>query len=126
MGITLSDPQGVGPDFNINFWHWRALVEAVRRTGVLPQDRIEGLHEPFCGNGLTSEEARIVADALEVKVLPGLAPQARLLLDGSTTLESDDGTFHKGADAPRNYSTNRDVLLKFIEYLRTCPGFEVL
>ncbi|NUP10196.1 MAG: hypothetical protein HOW73_29450 [Polyangiaceae bacterium] len=126
MGISLRTQDGVGPSFEVNFWHWRALVEAIRRTGAIAVDRVEGLHEPFCGNGLTEQEARLVADALEAQVLPVLEGQARLLLDGSTTSDPDDGTLYKGVDSAHNYSTNRDILLKFVRYLRACSGFEVL
>lgn len=124
MGITLITAND-GLAFDANFWHWRALVEAVRRLNVLPDDRVEGLHDPFCGNGLTREEARLVADALESRVLPTLSDGERLLLDGTTTSAEDDGTFYKGADAHQNYSTNRNVMTKFIDFLRECPGFEV-
>lgn len=126
MGISLTnlaDPHARG--FSVNFWHWRALVEAVRRLNVVPDARAAALHDPFCGHGLTQEEAGRVADALETQLLPTLAEEQRVLLDGRVTSEPDDSTFYKGEDAHRNYSTNREVLLTFIRFLRECSGFEV-
>ncbi|WP_438016845.1 hypothetical protein WMF18_39615 [Sorangium sp. So ce315] len=127
MGIILSDlGRRDAAGFHVNFWHWRALVEAIRRLDVLPGTRVDGLHEPFCGNGLTQEESRFAADKLEACLLPTLAEDDRLLLDGRLTRDPDDGTFYKGEDAHKNYSTNRAVLLAFIRFLRGCGGFEVL
>src|ERR1041384_773379 len=126
MGICLTDlahAEAVG--FHVNFWHWRTLVEAIRRLNVLPDARVDLLHEPFCGNGLTQAEAWRVADALEAQLLPTLGEEHRVLLDGRLTSDPDDSTFYKGADAHRNYSTNRQTLLAFIQYLRECSGFEV-
>ena len=126
MGISLTNlanPKARG--FSVNFWHWRALVEAVRRLNVLPDARVDGLHDPFCGNGLTQEEAARVADALETQLLPTLGDDQRVLLDGNLTSEPDDSTLHRGEDAHRNYSTNREVLFTFIQFLRECRGFEV-
>ncbi|WP_437569968.1 hypothetical protein [Sorangium sp. So ce542] len=120
----LGRPDDLG--FRVNFWHWRSLVEAIRRLNVLPDTRVADLHEQFCGNGLTQEECRLVADALEAHLLTTLAEGDRLLLDGGVTRDPDDGTLYKGEDAHRNYSTNRTVLLTFIRFLRECSGFEVL
>jgi hypothetical protein len=74
---------------------------------------------------LTEDEARLVADALEARVLPALDDKARVLLDGSTTSEPDDFAFHR-VDQFKNYSTSRAVLERFIAYCRACSGFEVL
>jgi len=75
---------------------------------------------------LSQEQAARVADALETLLLPTLAENHRLLLDGRITSEPDDMTLYKGEDAHRNYSTNRRTLLTFIRFLRECSGFEVL
>lgn len=124
MGITLLDEKEERPSFSINFWHWRAIVEAVRRLDVLPLEKVDGLHEPFCGNGLTREEALQVADAIEKKLLPALEPEQRVLLHGAITDEPDDGVLHK-AEQERNYSTNRQSLARFAEFCRSCSGFRV-
>jgi hypothetical protein len=124
MGIMLLDGKSEGPSFSINFWHWRAIVEAVRRLDVLPPEKLDGLHEPFCGNGLTREEALLVADAIEEWLLPALEPEQRLLLHGEITDEPDDGVMRK--DEPeRNYSTNRQSLVRFADFCRSCSGFAV-
>ena len=60
MTVTLFDQKTDDLIFDVNFWHWRAIVEAVRALGVLPATRVDGLHEPFVGD-LTQDEARAVA-----------------------------------------------------------------
>ncbi|MEZ4310705.1 MAG: hypothetical protein R3F14_21900 [Polyangiaceae bacterium] len=99
-------------------------MEAVRALEVLPDDRASALHESYVGE-LTKEEARAVAAAIRERLLPTLAEGERLLLDGQRTTEPDDGTFYRGEDADKNYSTTRDVLERFAEYCESCDGFTV-
>jgi hypothetical protein len=125
MGVTLFDQQTHEIIFDTNFWNWRALVEAVRRTEALPVDRLEGLHTPFFGE-LTEDEARAVATALRAELLPVLQAGERLLLDGEITTVPDDAVFHRAPeDQHKNYSTRRDVLERFIEVCERCGGFRV-
>lgn len=124
MGIDLFDKDSHEICFSINFWHWRAIVEIVRREAILPEETVDGLHSPFCGNGFTAEECRLVGDHLKKYVIPGLSDEERILLDGTRTDEPDDFVFHK-VDMEKNYSTNKAVLLRFIQCLEDCQGFEV-
>lgn len=122
--ITLFDQNSGEIIFDINFWHWRAIVEAVRSLHVLAEPRVDALHEQFLGE-LTAEEARAVGAAIRERLLPTLGDGDRLLLDQSRTQEPDDGTFYKGAEAHRNYSTNRKVLESFAGCCEVCGGFRV-
>src|SRR5688572_10611040 len=108
--MTLFDQKTNAIVFDVNFWHWRAIVEAIRSLRVLPEARVDALHEQWVGE-LTEDEARSVAPAIRERLLPTLRDDERLLLDGRTTTEPDDGTFYRDpAEQHRNYSTNRRVL----------------
>lgn len=125
MGVTLFDRSTDDIVFDVNFWHWRAIVEAVRALDVLPEDRVDPLHQPFIGE-LTRAEARLIGAAIRERLLPTLAADERLLLDGRRTSEPDDGTFYRDpAEQHRNYSTNREVLAEFARSCETCDGFRV-
>jgi len=125
MGVTLFDQESNDIVFDVNFWHWRAIVEAVLSLGVLPPARVDALHEPFTSE-LTREEARSVAVAIRGRLLPTLGNEERLLLDGRRTTDSDDGTFHRDpAEQHKNYSTNSQVLEEFTKCCETCNGFRV-
>ena len=126
MGVSLFDRETEEIIFDVNFWHYRAIVEAVRSLEVLPDAKIDALHESWLGNGLTTEEARLVAVAITTRLLPTLGEDERLLLDGTRTTEPDDGTFHRDpAEQQQNYSTNRGVLERFARCCETCNGFNV-
>lgn len=126
MGITLLDLEVRELAFDINFWHWHAIVEQVRRLNTLPHDVVEGLHHPFCGNGLTKDQARSVALELRTRIIPALAPGERILLDGQRTLTPDDGVLHRDpAHLDRNYSTTREALLRFAGFCEATNGFTV-
>lgn len=125
MGVTLFDLATDEVVFDVNFWHWRAIVEAIRSLDVLPTDTVDALHEAFIGV-LSERDARHVAEAICTRLLPTLNDDERVLLDGKRTTEPDDGTFHREpAEQHRNYSTNRAVLAKFADSCATCAGFRV-
>jgi hypothetical protein len=125
VGMTLFDQKTDAIVFDVNFWHWRAIVEAVRSLGVLPAGRVDALHDQFVGE-LTEDEARAVAAAIRERLLPTLRDGERLLLDGRRTSEPDDGTFYRDpAEQHKNYSTDRRVLEEFARSCESCGGFRV-
>jgi len=125
MGIRLFDQETDEVVFRINFWHWRPIVEAIRSLQVLPEPRVDGLHTPFVGE-LTQEEARLVGAAIRERLLPTLGDDERLLLDGRTTKEPDDGVFYRDpAEQHKNYGTDRQALESFSRCCETCGGFRV-
>jgi hypothetical protein len=125
MGVTLFDQVTNEVIFDVNFWHWRALVEAVRALDVFSIETVAQLHEPFVGE-LTQDEARHVADAIRERLLPTLTNGERVLLDGTRTTEPDDGTFHRDtSEQHRNYSTTRAILALFADCCASCGGFRV-
>jgi len=134
MGISLFDRQtGDEPVFNTNFWHWGAIVEAIRSTRTLPDALVDGLHVPFCGNGLSAEQARSVAAALRAKVIPALAVDEWLGLDQAVSTNQNEGpaggftaAAARGEDLSYLYQTNRAALESFAEYCEICNGFDVM
>lgn len=125
LGMTLFDQKTNAIVFDVNFWHWRAVVEAVRSLGVLPEERVDALHTQFVGE-LTAEEAQTVAAAVRERLLPNLREDERLLLDGRRTTEPDDGVMHYDpAEQHMNYSTDRRVLGEFAKCCESCGGFRV-
>jgi hypothetical protein len=126
MGVCLFDRKTNEIIFDVNFWHYRAIVEAIRALRVISDEKVNSLHESWMGNGLTAEEARCVSQAIRDQLLPFLRDDERLLLDGTKTTERDDGTFFKEpAQVHKNYSTNREVIERFIRCCETCNGFVV-
>lgn len=125
MGIDLFDKQTENICFSINYWHWRAIVEEIRRQRIIPKEIVDGLHKPYCDNGFTVEQCRLVASVLRKKVISKLSDTERILLDGNRTKVPDDYSFHK-VELEKNYSTDKSTLIKFVECLETCHGFKVL
>ena len=125
MGVTLFDAETNEIVFDVNFWNWRALVEVVRRLDVLPEARVDALHEPWVGE-LTADEVRVVAAALRDRLLPTVGADERVLLDGERTTTPDDGTFYRTPDEMhKNYSTTRPVIERFAACCASCHGFRV-
>lgn len=125
MGVSLFDPVTRTFIFDINFWHWGAIVGSIDRLGVLSPEAVDGLTQYFAGE-LSAEEARNVAAALRERVLPTMTADERMMLDGSFTQTPDDGVFHKAPQTQAlNYSTTREVMELFIIACETCNGFKV-
>jgi hypothetical protein len=125
MGMTLFDRKTNAIVFDVNFWHWRAIVEAVRSLGVVTESRVDALHQQFHGE-LTESEARALATAMRERLLPTLGDDERLLLDGQRTSEPDEGKmYYEPSEQHKNYSTNRRVLEEFARCCEMCGGFRV-
>lgn len=125
MGVDLYDHETKDRIFKINFWHWRAIVEVVRGLDVLPDDRVELMHEPYIGE-LTEAEAHLVATAIRERILPTMSDDERVMLDGTHTTTPDDGTFYREpAEQHLNYSTTRKVLADFAQACATSHGFRI-
>lgn len=126
MGISLRDVDNPELRFDVNFWHWHAIVEEIKRLCTLPEAVVDGLHEPFCGNGLSKDQARAVAQEIRSRVLPHVSAGVRILLDGTRTTEPDDGVFHaRPEELDQNYSTTPEVLAQFGAYCEVTNGFTV-
>lgn len=126
MGVSLLDRKSKEVVFDVNFWHYRAIVEAIRALDVLPTEKVDALHESWQDTGLTTVDARVVAAAIRTRLLPTLGDDERILWDGSRTTEADDGTFYRDpAEQHKNYSTNGRVLEEFVKCCETCEGFFV-
>lgn len=126
MGVSLVDRKTKDSIFDVNFWHYRAIVEAIRSLDVLPTERVDALHELWQDKGLTAEEARQVAVAIRERLLPTLGADERVLLDGRRTTEPDDHVFHREpAEQHKNYSTDRRALENFARCCESCNGFYV-
>ena len=124
MGVNLRDKETRDFFFGINFWNWRTIVEQIRSLDILPDERVDDLHESFCGFGLSREECLLVADKLESRIISQLSDTERVLLSGEKTEKPDDYKFHKNNIAS-NYSTNKEALEEFVTGIRQCNGFEV-
>jgi hypothetical protein len=125
MGVSLLDCETNKVIFDINFWHYRAIVEAIRGLGVLSDAKVDSLQECWCGNGLSTNEARAVASRIRSQLMPALADSERLMLDGTRTAAPDDGTLFRDVEQHKNYSTNVAVLERFAKCCETCNGFIV-
>ena len=126
MGVVLAGRSKTQPRLSMNFWNWRATVEAIRSCQLLAEAKVDALHEQFVGN-LSEDEAIRVAAAIRDSVLPKLGPRDRLLLSGETTSEPDDFEFHREpSEMHRNYGTSADILEKFAAFCEESGGFDVV
>ncbi|WP_225773309.1 hypothetical protein [Inquilinus sp. Marseille-Q2685] len=124
--MVLIDNGDADHDFSINWWHWRAIVEAVRRTKVLPSGRVDGLHQACVGE-LDAAEACAVGHAIRTLLCPTLGEGERLLLDGAVSIVPPDGVFHREpGEMHKNYGTDRATLEAFAAFCERCAGFRVL
>ena len=125
MGIILEDIEDEEFVFVVNFWNWRAIVEAVRRLDVLPDDRVDALHGEFGQTEVSRNEAHQIGTAIRERLVPSLGNDGRVLIDGKRTTEPEDPALD-WSDFDKNYSTNRRVLDEFATYCLTCAGFVIL
>ncbi|MFB8281836.1 hypothetical protein [Nocardia colli] len=117
MSISLSSADG---SLNVSAWTWGPLHELVADAKILPEDLWETTRYN-CSTELDPQQVEILANFLELQVLPRLGTGERLLNDGTVTDVPDDGTFHRN-NLSMNYSVRREMLVHIIEFLRAAPG----
>jgi len=126
MGFDLTDLADSERIVFVNFWNWRPTVELIRAAGLLDAQRLEGLHQQHCATRISTDEARAIARHLRDAVLPTLAPESRILLDGNATTEPDDLIFRPNSnELDINYSATYSWLETFAAFCESCGGFEL-
>lgn len=124
MGVDVHDLRDRTRFLHANWWQWRPTVELIRSLGLFDADRLDALSG---GVGeFSRDEAHQIAELFDRTVLPRVGPGERVLLDGSVTSSSDDGTFYRDPDEQhRNYSVDGDWLLQFVEFSRGSAGLYI-
>lgn len=117
MSISLSSANG---SLKVSAWTWGPLHELVADAKILPEDQWETTRYN-CSTELDQQQVEILANFLELQVLPRLDPGERLLSNGTVTDIPDDGTFHRD-NLSMNYSVRREMLVHIIDFLRAAPG----
>jgi len=126
MSFILVDTLDDKRDLQLNAWHWRTILVLLEVSEAVTKERLEVMGISGACPSFSREEARSIATALRTKVLSGLQPDDRVMLNGTITKEPDDGTlFRDPKDHHRNYSTNAQVLEKLCDFCESCGGFKI-
>lgn len=93
-------------------------------TEALPKERLKIMSISGACPTLSRAEAQAIASAIRSKILGGLRPNERIMIDGTLTTKPDDGTFfRKPEEMHKNYSTNAEVLEKLCKFCESSNGF---
>lgn len=128
MSVTLVDNSDETHDLQINNWNWKTIGRILRAIEALSAERLDAIDN--CGLGYSPSfertEARAISYALRSKVIAGLSEGERIMIDGTTTMVPDDGTFYREPDeVHKNYSTSREMLEKLCAFCDNTDGFTV-
>jgi hypothetical protein len=125
MGVILVDSQQDDRSENCNWWNWRPTIELIRSLGLIDDERLD-LMGSNAGAEVTQQEAQAIGKFIAKRVLPGLRPGQRVLLDLTVTDAPDDGTFYREpGEQHKNYSATERWLRRFADFCKECHGFRV-
>lgn len=148
MDVSGKNPSSaVGEYFRANVWSWRvihhliSIANETKRGTLVPREIIKGMSHND-GNGLSDQNyCDGLADALEELIAnpENLKGIGLLIEDNDISFPSNvcpvlkSGQFvrdedlykYKTEDLRSAYSTDFDHVKEFIEFLRSCGGFEV-
>jgi hypothetical protein len=135
LGRVLGLPVAVildpahGESVTVNWWNWRPTVALLVRSGCLPGgERAERCLANGCGGHLSPAEALRAAEVVD-RLVKSMAPQDRLLLDGSVTDEPKDYSrpvSEWDEETWDHYSASYEWLRRFAVFCRSSGGFEVV
>ena len=124
MSFTLvSADQGKDArHLDVNAWNWGTIHYFVTAFEVLPENAWAPCRYNS-GTVLVKDQVKTLIKFLENDVLPRVKPGERILVNGQTTSEADNGTFYRDEnDAWKNYSLEHDVLVNIIAFLKETDG----
>jgi hypothetical protein len=117
MSVVLVSANG---ELKVSAWTWGPIHDLVAAAGIMPADLWE-MTRYNCSAELDRQQAVMLADFLEARILARLGHGERLLADGTATDVPDDGTFYRD-DLSKNYSVRREMLVRIIDFLRAAKG----
>ncbi len=124
MGFWITDLKDETHELKVNAWNWRPTLELIEQFQILEADELERMGFTGGGGTATLDQARIIADRLEV-VLEDLKPKDRILYDLTVTSDPDTFELHR-EQLDKNYSATYEWLMEFAAFCRTCNGFTVI
>jgi len=126
MSFTLHDMSSEGFEFNANVWNWKAILEVIKEMDVLSEGKVRQMGYNAMGVKVEVDDAHLIGTKLQNEVLPKLAPNKRMLPNGSVTEDPDDGTIYKDEDEQwKNYSVSHDWVKDFSEFCLRSKGFQI-
>ena len=113
-------------EFYANVWNWKALLEVIKEMDILSEGKIRQMGYNAMGVKVEVDDAHLIGAKIREEVLPKLAPDKRMYLDGTVTNEPDDMTLFKDEDEQwKNYSVSHDWLKDFSDFCLKSKGFQI-
>jgi len=111
-----------GNYFRANVWSWRAICYAMRLAGF----EVPDLWRYNDGAGLSDQsECDQLADRLE-NFLKSWDQDTLVWETKGIRVDKDDAFVEPGTPGSKSpYSTDREHLQEFVDFLRGCDGFEI-
>ena len=122
MGWRMHDLANRENTLKVNAWIWRPTLEILKTLDILDEDRLERMQSNVIVT-ITPEEAHAIADELESRFLSRMNSDERVRLDLTLTDEPDDIQLHD--DDLKNYGATQDWVQRFVDFCRSCSGFEI-
>ncbi len=124
MGFWIEDLKDKTNELKVNAWNWRPTLGLLEQFQILEADELERMGFTGGGGQATQDQARSIADRLEV-VLKGMQPKDRMLYDLTVTSDPDNFELHR-EELEKNYGATYEWLMEFAAFCRTCNGFTVI
>lgn len=123
MGWRVKDLSDSKHTLKVNAWNWRPTLVILNTFEILDAHRLEMMNY----NGsveVTVDEAREIGHKLHNYLQENMDIGNSLNLDLTINDYSSDSQFHKDV-LQKNYSATFVWLQSFMDFCRTCGGFEV-
>lgn len=113
-------------ELSANVWSWKPTLEIIKGLDILSDGKLRQMEYAATGVRIELEEAHEIGQKIRELILPKLAPDKRIFMDGSITDEADDGTIYRDEDEKwKNYSADHQWLKEFSDFCLMSKGFQV-
>jgi hypothetical protein len=126
MSVILVDLANDKNDLQINQWNWRPTIELIRRGKILADEQLEPMGRNGGGAQVSTADARSIALFIEQWILPGLKDDEMMHMDGAISKCPLKPRPIPGTDPYQLYAARKTWLVMFVDFCKSCGGFEVV
>jgi hypothetical protein len=126
MSVILVDLGDDKHDLQINWWNWRPILTFLREGGLIDGEQFERMGANASGGELSAEQAGKVAAFVRSAILPRLANDQRIHLNGEVSDVPQQPRPIQSSSTHELYAACKPCLEVFAAFCESSKGFEVL
>jgi hypothetical protein len=126
VSVILVDLANEQNDRQCNWYNWRPTLELIRRTGRISDEQLERMGSNGGGATVSADDAVAIARFIEIEIIPNLKADEMIHRDGRISQQPASPRLITETPSDELYAARKKWLESFVEFCKSCKGFDVL